>query len=72
LTPVNNKWCAYSGDVNTNSVIDMFDVNMVFNDISSFASGNSVSDLNGDKILDLIDLNIVMNNSNKFIQFVTP
>ncbi|MCB0728957.1 MAG: hypothetical protein KDD00_15940 [Ignavibacteriae bacterium] len=71
-TSVNNKWCAYAGDVNSDCVIDMYDVNLVFNDISLFTSGYSNSDLNGDNVLDLVDLNIALNNSNKFIQFITP
>ncbi|HMQ67934.1 MAG TPA: hypothetical protein PKA90_03040 [Ignavibacteria bacterium] len=72
LTSVNDKWCAFAGDVNADLVIDMYDVNLVFNDISLFTSGYTNSDLNGDNVLDLVDLNIAINNSNKFIQFVTP
>lgn len=72
LTSVNSKWCAYSGDVNTDCVIDMYDVGSVFNDMSSFNTSYNVSDLNGDEVIDLYDLSIVMNNCNKFIQFVTP
>lgn len=72
LISVNDKWCAFAGDVNLDDAIEMSDVNTVFNDMSSFNSGYATSDLNGDKVIDLIDLGIVMNNSNKFIQFVTP
>ena len=60
----------YSGDVNQDNIIELSDVLQIFNDASSFTSGNS--DLNGDGITDLDDLLIVYNNAGTFIHVIKP
>ena len=66
------KYCLYSGDVNRDGFIDLFDIVMIYNDASDFLSGYVVSDLNGDNISDLADQLISYNNSISFISLIRP
>lgn len=60
---VGNMYCFYSGDVNSDGVIDGSDLLLVENDALQFMSGYLLSDLTGDGFTDATDLVIVDNNS---------
>jgi hypothetical protein len=68
----NNVFGIYSGDVNQDGSIDLFDIQEVENDATSFTFGNQTSDCNGDGVVDLIDLQLVENNSSLFIFLSKP
>ncbi len=67
-----NKWCFFSGDVNSDGTIDLTDIINIFNDAGSFVSGYVVTDLNGDLTTDLSDIIIGYNNSSNFVSKITP
>lgn len=69
---VGNKWCLFSGEVNSDGSIDLSDIVTIFNDASIFASGYNVTDVNGDGLSDLSDIVIAFNNSSDFVTKVTP
>jgi len=58
---------AYSGDVNSDGAIDVLDLSIMDNDISSGATGYVTTDLNGDHQVDTFDLQIMMNNVSLFL-----
>ena len=62
-----NIWAIYSGDVNQDENIDLLDLSLLENDISSFQFGYSTSDINGDGNVDLLDSPTPEENSNNFI-----
>jgi len=66
------KYCLFSGDVNQNGIIDLTDIVLIYNDVSTFASGYINSDLNGDRIADLSDIVIAYNNSSNFVSLKRP
>jgi endonuclease I len=70
--PVGSKWCIYSGDVNHDGTIDLFDVSAVDNDNSNFAGGYVDTDVNGDGTVDLFDVSIVDNNNSAFVSKIIP
>ena len=67
-----NDYCIYSGDVNRDGNIDLFDVVIVYNDGSYFAAGYIQTDLNGDSAADLNDQLISYNNSISFTSLIRP
>lgn len=69
---INDNWCSYSGDVNSDGGIDMDDVGIIYNAVSQFTNGYSKTDINGDGSVDLKDLNIAFNNSINFVRVITP
>ena len=68
----NSLFGIYSGDVNQDGSIDLFDLQMVENDATSFNFGNQTSDCNGDGVVDLVDMQLVENNSGLFIFLSKP
>lgn len=67
------KYCLYSGDVNQDGNIDLFDIVPIYNDATLFVIGNYLStDLTADGIVDLTDLAIGNNNSTNFIRVRQP
>lgn len=72
LKLIGSKWCIYGGDVNQDGFVETFDLNSVFNDNVTGASGYIASDLNGDQFTEIEDLNIVFRNSSIGIQKLTP
>jgi lysophospholipase L1-like esterase len=68
----NSVFGIYSGDVNQDGSIDLFDIQKVENDATSFTFGNQTSDCNGDGAVDLVDMQIVENNSGLFIFLSKP
>lgn len=67
-----SKYCLFSGDVNSDTFIDLTDMNLIFNSANEFKQGYSVEDINGDNIVDLTDLAPVYNNSIRFVRVVSP
>jgi hypothetical protein len=67
-----NQFAIYSGDVNLDGTIDLFDLQQVENDAASFVFGYEYSDVNGDTVSDLFDLQIIENNSTLFIFSTRP
>ncbi len=65
-------WAIYSGDINQDGVIDIFDQVVLDNDLSIFAFGYVLSDLNGDSIVDIFDQVILDNNLANFVAALTP
>jgi lysophospholipase L1-like esterase len=68
----NSVFAIFSGDVNQDGSIDLFDIQKVENDATSFNFGNQTSDCNGDGVVDLVDMQIVENNSGLFIFLSKP
>jgi hypothetical protein len=68
----NSVFAIFSGDVNQDGCIDLFDIQKVENDATSFNFGNQTSDCNGDGVVDLVDMQIVENNSGLFIFLSKP
>jgi len=67
------KYCLYSGDVNQDGFITLFDVILIYNDAINFLSGRYLfTDLNGDSIVDLNDVTLCYNNSTNFIRVRRP
>jgi len=70
---IGSKYCIYSGDVNQDGFIDLFDVVPIYNDSKNFITGRYlVTDLNGDNVVDLADMTICSNNSKGFIRVRRP
>jgi len=68
-----SKYCLYSGDINQDRFITLFDVIPIYNDASSFVSGNYIpTDLTGEGIVDLTDVTLCYNNSSNFISIRKP
>lgn len=68
-----SQYCLYSGDVNQDGYITLFDVIPIYNDASSFVIGKYLlTDLTGDNIVDLTDVTICYNNSTNFIRVRRP
>ena len=67
-----SKYCFYSGDVDHNGIIDLSDINLIFNEAENFLTGYNDTDVNGDNITDLTDLIITHSNSVRFISVIHP
>jgi len=68
-----SNYCLYSGDVNQDGYISLFDMIPIYNDASAFVSGSYLAtDLTGDNIVDLTDLTLCYNNSLSFIRVRQP
>jgi hypothetical protein len=57
------KFALYSGDVNQDGTIDIFDLQTAENDASNFAFGYNASDVNGEGNTDIFDLQLIEVNS---------
>ena len=62
----------YSGDIDQDGIIDIFDQVILDNDVVSFSGGYIPSDLNGDASVDLFDQVILDNNVVLFIGVQSP
>jgi SprB repeat len=71
LTPP-GVYAFFSGDVNQDEVIDIFDQIILDNDIFNFASGYLVTDLTGEGSIDVFDQIIMDNNIFNFIGSIHP
>jgi carboxypeptidase T len=67
-----SKYCIYSGDVNHDGSVDIFDLSLIDNDNTNFVGGYVNTDINGDGSVDLFDLSIVDNNNTLFVGKIVP
>jgi hypothetical protein len=65
-------WAFFSGDINQDENIDILDLTILYNDISTFTSGYFPSDINGDGNTDINDDPILSNNLSNFIYSIHP
>ncbi|MDZ4712510.1 MAG: hypothetical protein SGI89_09325 [bacterium] len=72
LKSKNGKFCIYSGDCNSDDIIDVGDVILIYNDANSFVNGYAVTDITGDLTVDVSDLLICYNNSFDLIAEAAP
>jgi len=66
------KNALFSGDVNQDGTIDIFDTQLIENEASAFQFGYNPGDVNGDMSSDIFDLQVVENNSVLFIYKARP
>jgi hypothetical protein len=57
------KYALYSGDINQDGTIDIFDLQIAENDASNFTFGYNSSDVNGEGNTDIFDLQLIEVNS---------
>ncbi|MBK6538593.1 MAG: endonuclease [Ignavibacteria bacterium] len=67
-----NRYCLYSGDVNSDGIIDVSDLSSIDNDINNSNSGYIPTDLNGDYFVDASDGSIADNNVVNSIALIRP
>ncbi|MBK8549663.1 MAG: hypothetical protein IPL53_00870 [Ignavibacteria bacterium] len=72
LVNVNGLWSIYTGDVNTDGVVDLSDIALIYNDVLNFNNGYVSTDLNYDGTVDLGDIVFGFNNSSKFVSERKP
>lgn len=69
---VGTRYCLYSGDVNTDYLIDGADVLSVDNAASGYMTGYVRQDVNGDGFVDATDVGITDRNSENFVSAIRP
>ena len=69
---VGGQFAIYSGDVDQNGGIDIFDLAICDNDATVFSFGYNASDCDGDMGTDILDLSIVDNNAQLFLFYARP
>jgi hypothetical protein len=72
LKLISGKWCIYGGDVNQDGIVESTDLNSVFMDNVTGATGYIPTDLNGDSITEIEDLNLVFTNNIAGVTKKTP
>lgn len=72
LRLVGSKWCIYGGDVDQNGFVESADLNSVFSDNVTGATGYIETDLNGDSIVEIEDLNLLFINNINGVSKKTP
>jgi hypothetical protein len=68
----NSLYALYSGDINQDGNIDLYDLLLVNDDIENFIYGYYATDITGDGNVDLYDLLILENNITNFIYAIQP
>ena len=67
-----SRYCLYSGDSNSDGIVDINDLSDIDNDAFGFVGGYVVTDINGDGFIDLNDLSICDNNASNFVSVIAP
>ncbi len=67
-----NKYAMFSGDVNQDGTIDLFDAQIAENGASNLLFGYYASDCNGDASTDLFDMQLIENNSTLLLFYSRP
>jgi choice-of-anchor B domain-containing protein len=62
----------YSGDVNSDGAIELYDIIAIYTSAANFTTGYALCDLNGDRIVNLSDNLIAYNNSSLFVTSIVP
>jgi len=65
LKQIGTKWCIYSGDINQDGIVDLQDLNSVYNANITGVTGYTVTDITGDMFTEIGDLTKVF--INKFL-----
>jgi hypothetical protein len=66
------KYALYSGDVNQDGTVDLFDSQLTENGAANLLFGYDFSDCNGDGSTDLFDLQLIENNSTLLLFYSRP
>jgi D-alanyl-D-alanine carboxypeptidase len=66
------RYAIYSGDVNSDAIVDALDLSMIDNDAFNFASGYIMTDVTGDNTVDASDASIADNNAFNFVSRIRP
>jgi hypothetical protein len=69
---VNNNYLIYSGDINQDGTVDIFDMQAAENAATNFEFGYNASDCNGDGSSDIFDMQIIENNATLFVFYSRP
>jgi hypothetical protein len=76
IAPMKNMgggvYAFYSGDVNHDGAIDIYDMQPTENDAYNFAFGYNVTDCNGDGASDALDMQLIENNSLLYVFYARP
>jgi hypothetical protein len=67
-----DRYAIYSGDVNQDGTVDLFDNQITDNAAANLLFGYDVSDCNGDGSSDLFDLQLIGNNSTLLLYYARP
>jgi hypothetical protein len=67
-----NKYAMFSGDVNQDGTVDLYDAQMTDNGSANLLFGYDASDCNGDGSTDLYDLQLIDNNSTLLLFYSRP
>jgi hypothetical protein len=62
----------YTGDLNQDGTVDIFDAQLAENEAALFSFGYQTGDLNGDGTTDIFDLQLLENNGARFIFAASP
>ena len=62
----------YSGDLNQDEAVDIFDFPLLLNDNDNLSSGYLSTDINGDGAVDIFDFPLLLNNNDNFIYSSHP
>ena len=62
----------YTGDLNQDGTVDIFDAQLAENEAALFSFGYQTGDLNGDGSTDIFDLQLLENNGARFIFTASP
>jgi lysophospholipase L1-like esterase len=63
----NDEYALFSGDINQDGTIDLFDLQLIENGASNFLYGYHAEDCTGDGVVDLSDMQLVENRNNAFL-----
>jgi len=66
------SFALYSGDINQDGTIDIYDMMNTENDATNLNFGNIFTDCNGDGAADILDMQLVENNAGLIIYYASP
>ncbi|HAY34752.1 MAG TPA: hypothetical protein PK536_13375 [Ignavibacteria bacterium] len=69
---INDAFCIYNGDLNSDGLVDIYDMSISDNAVFNFVKGESVTDLNSDHITDIEDYLIIDRNAADLICIHSP
>lgn len=68
-----SRYCLFSGEINQDSYITLYDIILIYNGALNFIIGNYMNtDFNGDRIVDLLDVTLCYYNSANFVSVKKP
>jgi hypothetical protein len=56
------NFAMFSGDINHDGAINLFDLNLIELNASDFGTGYNISDLTGDNLIESTDFSLIENN----------